>query len=219
MMSSGKKYSLLVFDWDGTLVNSEGLAVKTIQQIAVEFGYQPPSEASIKQLFGMSLKDIHKNLFPQHDNFPLFNNKFYANFTEEKLATSFFVGAIETLNHLKQKGFVLAIATNKPRTKLEAALDIANIRSLFAATRCPEDGGTKPLPNMLLNLLQELQYEATDTLMIGDTIFDMQFAQNANVDALAACYTPNKKEILAKYNPVGFIGDITELETILTPQI
>lgn len=212
-----KDYSLLVFDWDGTLVDSEGLAVKTIQKITTDLGYQMPPEETLRQYFGMGLEKIHQELFPQRD-FAIFNKKFYNDFTEEKLATNFFEGAIETLKYLKQLGFTLAIATNKPRKKLEIALRLSNIKSLFSATRCPEDGGPKPQPDMLLTLLKELKYEPKDTLMIGDTAFDMQFASNARVDALAACYTHDKKKQLSQYHPVGFIENIKELKDIFNPE-
>ena len=109
----------------------------------------------------------------------------------------------------------MAIATNKSRARLEIALDMAKIKNLFATTRSPEDGFPKPHPDMLITLLDELMYDPKDTLMIGDTIFDMQFAQNAKVDALAVCYGHHKKEQLAAFNPVGFIEDIQDLKEIL----
>lgn len=209
-----KNYPLLVFDWDGTLVNSEGLAIESLQKVADELGYPALSEIVIRQHLGLSLEVLRERLFPEETH-ATFSATAHKHFSEEKLATYFFAGAIETLTHLKGVGFTLAIATNKPRAKLEMALAMANIEDLFAAIRCPEDGAPKPHPHMLLTILDELGHNPQNALMIGDTIFDMHFASNAKVDALAACYGCHKKEQLAAFNPVGFIEDIQELAEFL----
>lgn len=209
-----KNYNLLVFDWDGTLVDSSGLVVESTQKAALDLGYAVPTATEIGKHFGLSLKTIQQQLFPEAD-YDIFNEVFHRYCNEEKLATYFFPGAIETLAHLKEQGFTLAIATNKSRARLEIALNMAKIKNLFAATRSPEDGFPKPHPHMLITLLDELIYDPKDALMIGDTIFDMQFAQNAKVDALAVCYGHHKKEQLATFNPVGFVEDIQNLKEIL----
>lgn len=209
-----KKYSLLVFDWDGTIVDSESFAIEALQKTAVDFHYPIPATAEIQGCFGLKLENLLQQLFPAEKQADLIST-FYSHFTEEKLATRFFTGALETLSYLKDQGFILAIATNKSRPKLNAALTAAKIAYLFTATRSPEDGAPKPAPDMLLTLLAELNIHAQNALMIGDTVFDMQFAQNAAVDALAACYGNHKKEQLATFNPVGFIEKIEELKYIL----
>lgn len=209
-----KNYNLLVFDWDGTLVDSSGLVVESAQKAALDLGYAVPSATEISKHFGLSLETIQQQLFP-NANYAVFYEVFHRYCNEEKLATYFFPGAVETLTHLKEQGFTLAIATNKPRARLEIALNMAKITNLFAATRSPDDGFPKPHPDMLITLLDELMYEPKDALMIGDTTFDMQFAQNAKVDALAVCYGHHKKEQLAAFNPVGFVEDIQDLKEIL----
>lgn len=210
-----KKYPLLVFDWDGTLVDSEGLAVESLKKVADELGYPVPTDAVIRRHLGLSLEVMRERLFPEETRSTFFEVA-HKHFSEEKLGTNFFAGAIETLKHLKGQGFILAIATNRPRAKLEIALALAGIEDLFIATRCPEDSVPKPSPDMLLTLLEELEHHPQNTLMIGDTVFDMQFAFNAKVDALAACYGYHRKEQLAAFNPVGFIEDIQELTAFLT---
>jgi len=213
-----KNYSLLVFDWDGTLVDSSGLVVESAQKAALDLGYAIPEEAEIRKYFGLSLETIQQQLFPEA-NYRIFYEVFHRYCNEEKLAAYFFTGAIETLTYLKEQGFTLAIATNKPRARLEMALNMAKINHLFVATRSPDDYFPKPHPDMLTTLLDELMYEPKDALMIGDTTFDMQFAQNAKVDALAVCYGHHKKEQLAAFNPVGFVEDIEDLKNILNCKV
>lgn len=210
-----KKYSLLVFDWDGTLVDSEGLVTTTIQNTARDLGYEEPSEEILHKYFGMDLDKFYQILFPKHKkNFPEFLRRFYLNFTEEKLAGNFFDGAIETLEYLKNCGFTLAVATNKSEKRLEAALNLSQTKNLFSTTRSQGNHPPKPNPSMLLDLLEELEYDTQDALMIGDSTFDMEFAKNAQVDVLAACYNESKKQLLSNFNPIGFIEDITELKNI-----
>jgi phosphoglycolate phosphatase len=209
-----KKYSLLVFDWDGTLFNSKDLLIEALQKTASDFNYQMPEVTTISKYFGFTVDDIIQHLFPKGNHTELIA-KFYDHFiTEENIVKNFFSGTIETLNYLKQRGFILAIATNAARIKLNASLDVANIKNFFAATRCPEDAAPKPAPDMLLTLLEELRFIPQDVLMIGDTVTDMQFAKNAAVDALAVCYGNNKKDQLAVFNPINFIDDIQELRYI-----
>lgn len=209
-----KNYNLLVFDWDGTLVDSAGLVVESVQKAALEFGCIVPEASEISKYIGLNLEVIQQQLFPTV-SYAAFCKVFHSYYNEEKLASYFFSGTIETLTHLKEQGFVLAIATNKPQAQLEIAMNRANIKNLFAATRSPDDYFPKPHPDMLITLLNELMYEPKDTLMIGDTTFDMQFAQSAKVDALAVCYGHHKKEQLASFNPVGFVEDIKDLKKIL----
>jgi phosphoglycolate phosphatase len=208
-----KNYNLLVFDWDGTLINSGGLFIESIKKTALDLGCLEPESAAITKCFGLGVELTRQQLCPAA-NQAIFHEVFHKYFNGEQHST-FFTGAIETLTDLRDQGFVLAIATNKPRAKLDSALHNAKIKDLFAATRCPDNSFPKPHPEMLITLLDELMYQPEDALMIGDTIFDMQFAQNAKVDALAACYGSHDKEQMAAFNPIGFIEDIRDLKKIL----
>jgi phosphoglycolate phosphatase len=209
-----KNYNLLVFDWDGTLADSAGLFVELMQKAAADLGYTIPSVAEINKVFGLNLELVQEQFFPTV-NYKVFQDIFYKHYSEEHFTSYFFAGAIETLTDLKAKGFDLAIATNQGQAKLEAVLEKTKTKHLFTATRCPDNSFPKPHPEMLLTLLDELSYEPEDALMIGDTVFDMQFAQNAKVDALAACYGHQNKEQLAKFNPVGLLEDIRDLKKVL----
>lgn len=209
-----KNYSLLVFDWDGTLVDSESLAIEAIQKSAADCGYQIPPKNFVKKQFGLCLNGMLQQIFPEKDH-ALLTQTFFKHFTEEKLAKNLFANTTTTLEHLKQQGFILAIATNRPRKNLELALNTANIEHFFVATRCADDASPKPDPKMLLELLEELDHEPHDTLMIGDSVFDMQFANNAKVDALAACHDQTNKEQLKTFNPVGCIHNMDELKNFL----
>lgn len=211
-----KKYSLLVFDWDGTLINSKGLLIESLQKTASDFGYQVPDVATISRYFGLTVDATLWHLFPSRENHAQIIARFHKYFiTEKNIVKNLFPGTLETLNHLKERGFTLAIATNATHSKLDASSDFAEIRDLFTLIRCPEDAAPKPAPDMLSTLLEELRCAPQDALMVGDTVIDMQFAKNAAVDALAVCYGNGKREQLAAFNPANFIDDIQDLKYIL----
>ena len=209
-----KKYPLLIFDWDGTLVDSKGLAVFAVQKIAEDLNYPMPSLESINYWFGLELMEMLQKLFPDGD-LPQLVERFYYYFSEERAGNGFFEGAVEMLAYLKDSNFLLAVATNRIKVKLERALELAGIKDLFVATYTSDEYAAKPDPMMLFALLKELNMSPEDALMIGDTIFDMQFARNAGVDGLAACYGHHTQEQLAVYNPVGFIRNLGELKKLL----
>ncbi len=208
-----KDYSLLIFDWDGTLVDSKGLAIESTQMAARDLDYPVPDAEIVAQHFGLELEEMLSKLFPYGDLDKLAEH-FYQHFSEEKLAHNFFSNAIETLIYLKTKGYQLAVATNRAREKLNQALAMTNTAKLFSVTRSADDGARKPNPAMVLTILEELRVHNKDALMIGDTIFDMQLAHNAAIDALAACYGHGTRLQLAAFNPVGFIDNIKELQNI-----
>ena len=131
----------------------------------------------------------------------------------------FFNSALETLQYLKQQNYILAVATSKYRQELYRILNKFNINSLFSTLRCGDDGNQKPDPKMLHSLLDELTIEPHGAVMIGDSEYDMQLANNAGVDSIAVTYGVQCKERLMAYNPVLCIDDIKELRTLLDKRI
>lgn len=207
------EYSLLIFDCDGTLVNSDDLVIHCAQEMARELDVPSPTISHIQLGFGMHLQNFCQHVFPNHD-WQICSKIFYRYYTPENLSKNFFAGALETLTHLKRQGFILAMATNTVRAAINAILEQVQGADLFVALRCGDDGFIKPHPEMLLGLLRELNIKSKNALFIGDTLHDLQLAQNAGVDFLAVAYDQKKSEKFLPYNPIGFLGDIRELKTL-----
>jgi phosphoglycolate phosphatase len=213
-----KNYSLLIFDWDGTLVNSIGFIADCIEHTARKLNLDIPPRDAILTSIGLPFENMIASLFTSVD-FSSFKQTFFNYYTGDKKESNFFIGAIETLKYLKTRGFSLGIATNKSRSQLNNTLTQYKINHLFSETRCPEDGFAKPNPWMLQDIMDKLLIDPKDVLMIGDTIYDMQFAQNAGVDSLAVTYGSHTREKLLPYNPVAYIDDITKLKNLFaSPQ-
>lgn len=211
-----KNYKLLIFDWDGTLVNSMDFIVECLKATALELGLSVVSDAVLRSGIGLAAAEHLAQLFPEIDKKNITDCFYKHYFKDGDNIEHAYEGAFDTLRELKTQGYTLAVATNKSRKGLNASLDRLKAHDLFAATRCGDEGVTKPHPDVLLELLKKLDFETHHSLMIGDTIYDMQLAKNAGVDALAVTYGVGKREHFHEYSPVECIDDIRKLKEILS---
>lgn len=205
-----KKYKLFVFDCDGTLIDSKWLIHEAIQHAANQLNLGRVIINDEHKNVGMTLKELVEELFPGVD-YPLFNKEFHDYYSAEKLSNCFFPGAVESLQNLKVNGAKLAMATNIIRTKVDLLLQDVNLKKLFNAVRCADDGFPKPNPQMIFSILDELKVNATDAVMIGDSTYDMQLADNACIDAIAVDYGGTDIQKLLQYKPIARLHDIREI--------
>jgi phosphoglycolate phosphatase len=210
-----KQYQLVIFDWDGTITNSIPLVLKCAERVAKENDLPIPSLTVIKKSMGLGNVDFGLNVFPGLDPTQAMD-LFYKYYLAEKGNTEqLYPKAKETLNALFQRGKKLAVATNKYRISLEKSLKDFQIDHLFSAVRCGDDQYFKPDPLVIVGILEELGMNSDQSVMIGDSIYDMQLARNAKVDAIAVTYGAHFKEDLISYQPVACIDDIHELLNIV----
>jgi phosphoglycolate phosphatase len=205
-----KAYQLLIFDWDGTIVDSLGYIILRMQNAARELKLPIPTEDDIRVGIGLCLADQVARLFPGVDPKD-FAEVYYQHYVNDQLEMNFYAGAVDTLATLKKRGFTLAVATSKARRSLEYVLKIAGLGHYFSATQCGDDGFPKPNPEMIYKILDDLAVDKKNAIMIGDTSYDMLLAKNAGVDGLAVTYGVHNKEQLTPYAPVGYVEDIKNL--------
>lgn len=205
-------YTLLVFDWDGTLMDSESKILATFHAAADDLGVPRPPEASIRDVIGLDLTITIQRLFPaqgptvRHRIEERYRHHFNANTTSEP-----FPGVPETLGTLRGAGFLMAIATGKSRHGLDRELSDTGLGSLFHATICSGEVPSKPHPRMLYEIMEKLAAKPKNTLMIGDTVHDLEMAQNAGVDAAAAAYGVQDRARLLQWAPRICIDSLHEL--------
>lgn len=209
------KYKLLVFDWDGTLMDSLGHIIECTNRVAEHFSLKQPTRDEIRDAIGLPTLAYIIRIFPQANNHEELRACYVKYYLQTDVKEKLFHGAMETLHSLSTQGYQLAIATNKSSEGLQQALKRHNMYDLFVTTRCGDDTFTKPQPEVIWGILTELQTRHEETLMIGDTEFDMQVAINAKIDALAVGYGIRSKEQLLAYAPVACIDDIKELLPLL----
>ncbi len=209
-----RSYELLVFDWDGTLMDSESRIVSCMRAAITDLGLELPDDSSISNIIGLGLKEAILMLFPAADELQIkaVTGRYRHHFLfENKTPTPLFAGAKKVLHELKSEGYLLAVATGKGRPGLDRVLNNTELAPLFHATRCADEAFSKPHPDMLLQILDELGVQASDTLMIGDTEYDMQMASNAGTAALAVSYGVHSTERLLKHKPQGCLDAVSEI--------
>ena len=211
------RYELLVFDWDGTLIDSASAIVSCIQSACRDLGLPVPDDARASHVIGLGLQDALAHAVPglPTQDYCRVVERYRAHFLERDAQIPLFPGAETMLAHLRDRGHVLAIATGKSRTGLARALDHTGLRPLFASSRCADQCSPKPAPDMLLELMAELGTSDVNTLMIGDTVHDLKMAAQAGVPAVAVSYGAHAGADLAALTPLACVGSIDELTSWL----
>jgi len=209
-----KKYKLLVFDWDGTLMDSEARIVACLRAVIADLQLPEMEIRPLRNIIGLGLKEAVLALYPDasEEFVKSFIERYRYHFLSDNHQSAvMFPGAREVLNRLYQFGYLLAIATGKGRAGLERSLDETGSKGFFHATRCADESLSKPHPQMLLDIMAILDVEPSQTLMIGDTEYDMQMAQQAGTGALAVTYGVHERERLLSYKPLACLNNIAEM--------
>jgi phosphoglycolate phosphatase len=208
------RFDLLVFDWDGTLMDSAAAIALSLQSACRDLDFPVPGEEQARWVIGLGLDDAMSHILPGIDpaHYPSVRERYRFHFLANDAGTALFSGAQETVAALHQAGFLLAVATGKSRRGLDRALDSTRLRPYFHATRCADETGPKPRPDMLLELMEELGAARERTLMIGDTTHDMGMARAAGVPRLAAAYGAHAREALLEYEPLACVDDFDGLK-------
>jgi len=208
------RYGLLVFDWDGTLIDSAGAIVWCIQSACRDLGLPVPDAARASHVIGLGLHDALAYAVPGLPvaDYGRMVERYRTHFLARDATIPLFRGAAEMLSSLRDDGHTLAIATGKSRAGLARALDNTGLRPLFASSRCADQCAPKPAPDMLLELMDELGTGDASTLMIGDTVHDLQMAARAGVPAVAVSYGAHAKADLEAMAPVACVDSVAELD-------
>ena len=207
-------HQLLVFDWDGTLMDSEAQIVSCMEAACRDLGIRPPQRGAIRNVIGLGLYEAISTLLPGHDatTWSRMEERYRHHFLLDPPAPAeLFPGVREMLQDLRRRGYWLAVATGKGRVGLQKALGDTGLESMFHATRCAGEAASKPNPQMLLELLEETGLEPSQALMIGDTEYDLQMAQSANMAALAVSYGVHERERLLRFDPLDCVDSVPQL--------
>jgi len=211
-------YDLIVFDWDGTIMDSTGAIVAAIQASAVDLGLKQPDAELASHVIGLGLKDALEKALPELDpkDYPRLAERYRYHYLARDGDLLLFDGMAELLAELKAKHYWLAVATGKSRAGLDRALNGTELGAIFDGSRCADETHSKPHPQMLLDLMGRFGAEPARTLMIGDTTHDSQMAKNAGAHALSVTYGAHPHEDLLAVEPQGIVHSVPELSAWLS---
>jgi phosphoglycolate phosphatase len=211
---SVKEIKLLVFDWDGTLADSEHFIVNAMQAAIEQHGLEFRSRNAIRNVIGLGLREAVAALFPElggagHEKLA---DRYRQNYSASASGkTALFPEVITTLVKLQKLDYKLAIATGKSRKGLDNSLQETGIGDFFHITRCADETFSKPHPQMLFEIMDHLLVRPEQTLMIGDSEYDLLMAKNANVAPVAVSYGTQNRERLLAHRPLACLDRLDEL--------
>lgn len=196
---------LLIFDWDGTLCDSKATITLAMQKAAIDMGWQPLEDSVIHNIIGLGLPEALMRLYPEISTAKRseLRDAYAAHFIaiDQANPAQFFPEVKVTLDTLKSQGHQLAVATGKSRRGLDRIFGVMGLNGFFHASRCADETASKPDPQMLYELLDEFGVEAADTVMVGDTEFDMEMAVSIHMPRIAVSYGAHHSDRLKAFNP------------------
>ncbi|CUA97655.1 HAD-IA family hydrolase [Thiomonas bhubaneswarensis] len=212
-----QNYDLIVFDWDGTLMDSTAAITGAIQQACQDLGLPVPSREDASFVIGLGLEDALRHTAPTlpHGDYPRLAAAYRKHYFALDGQLTLFDGVLDLLHGLKSAGYNLAVATGKSRIGLARAMDRPELRGLFDATRTADETFSKPHPAMLHELMAELASPPQRTVMVGDTTHDLQMAINAQCNAIGVSYGAHDAEQLQSLEPLGLVHSVAELRDFL----
>jgi phosphoglycolate phosphatase len=213
-----KPYDLIIFDWDGTLVDSQAQIISCMSETFAKLGLAQPGPAAIRHIIGLSLEAAACRLLPQADRSTieaLAHTYRELSMTNRNHATLLFEGVKSGLNSLRQQGYYLAVATGKARRGLDAALNTTELGDKFDITRCADETCSKPHPMMLDEILTDLNLKADKAIMVGDTSYDIEMANNIGMDSIAVTYGMHDEIHLRPLKPKYLISSFAEIQSLI----
>lgn len=207
------RYDLIVFDWDGTLMDSAAAIVHAIMAASRDLNLPEPSEARARHVIGLGLADALRHAVPDlpEADYPRMAERYRYHYLSRDHELSLFPGAYEMIEELAAAGRMLAVATGKSRPGLDRALERSGLGSFFDSTRCADECFSKPHPAMLEEIMAELGVVQERTLMVGDTTHDLQMARNAGVAGLGVAFGAHPRSVLEGEEVVGLVDSPAEL--------
>lgn len=216
-----QRFRLVVFDWDGTLIDSTAAIVHAIRAAAADLGLPVPSRQQASHVIGLGLFDAIRRAVPVIDRaqVPAYVERYRHHYLRRDADLEPFDGVPGLLADLADSGAWLAVATGKSRAGLNRALDQMGWTGKFLTTRCADEGLPKPDPWMLRDICDELGLGASETLMVGDTTHDLGMARAAGAAAIAVTYGAHPREALAGEPALAVVDSVVELREALLARV
>jgi phosphoglycolate phosphatase len=211
-------YQLVIFDWDGTVMDSTGRIIACMHQAGADLCLPVLEDDAVREIIGLGLPEALRTLDPGIGDRDLerMRERYAVHFVAAEASPSrLYPGARETLAALRAAGLRLAVATGKSRKGLDRVWASSGLGDSFDASRCADETHSKPHPAMVTELLTELGVAPERALVVGDTSFDLQMARDAGVDRVAVSYGAHPVDRLMNFHPLAVIDALPQLLPLL----
>ncbi len=208
-----KQFDLIVWDWDGTLADSTGMIARALVQAAEHVGLPKLALEKARTVIGLGLREAIHALYGDisGEKAQALAMQYRVNYFAGEQDVPLFDGAEKLIAELGRRGYKQAVATGKGRRGLNMALERIAVANYFQATRTVDECFSKPHPQMLDELMDLLVATPERTLMIGDSSYDLQMAENAGVTSLAVTYGAHDSKALLAHHPKGIFNTFNDL--------
>lgn len=216
-----KRYKAVIFDWDGTVMDSTSCIAGAIQAACTDLELPVPSFEEASWVIGLSLDSALQRCAPTlaPERIPEFTERYRHHFFLQDQALTMFDGVVPMLDDLKSRNVLLGVATGKSRLGLDRVLQAQRLEDRFDYTRCADEAQGKPHPAMLFDIMERLDLDPHHVLMVGDTTHDIQMATRAGVDSMAVTYGAHSKRTLLMSEPTVMVSSVREMHHWLVERL
>jgi phosphoglycolate phosphatase len=209
---------VVIFDWDGTLVDSVEHIADSLHQAATDLGYPALEREAYRDIIGLGMVEALEKLYPgiSRDEMNRIREG-YAGYFFSKTTTpqNVFEGMADVVADLRGSGRSCSVATGKSRRGLDSALVSSGLGSHFEITRCADETRSKPDPAMLEQILNFYGIEPAEAVMIGDTRYDLEMAQRIGMPSIGVEWGVHKRDVLGDYSPHAIVDTVPDLRRVL----
>lgn len=216
-----KRYKAVIFDWDGTVMDSTSCIAGAIQAACTDLELPVPSFEEASWVIGLSLDSALQRCAPTlaPERIPEFTERYRHHFFLQDQALTMFDGVVPMFDDLKSRNVLLGVATGKSRLGLDRVLEAQRLADRFDYTRCADEAQGKPHPAMLFDIMERLDLDPHHVLMVGDTTHDIQMATRAGVDSMAVTYGAHSKRTLLMSEPTVMVSSVREMHHWLVERL
>ncbi|WP_295720567.1 HAD-IA family hydrolase [uncultured Halovibrio sp.] len=210
-------FDVVIFDWDGTLIDSVDHIADSLELAAGDLGYPVREREALRHIVGLGMEEALSQLWPGITREEMTQlREVYARyfFQRDTTPADLFEGVDELLETL-HGGPMLAVATGKSRPGLDRALGSSGLGRFFPLTRCANETASKPDPLMLRQIVSETGASVERMVMVGDTIYDMEMASRIGMPAIGVTWGVHSEEQLSAHNPMAIASDISKLRELM----